>query len=79
MLMSEEMKYVHGGNPLARRSDHEVPDRNADDSLEGSIPPRYRDGLGGINLEQVKRDQRRARQAFVRAMLRSLGKRWHRR
>ncbi|HET8802730.1 MAG TPA: hypothetical protein VFN01_16290 [Marinobacter sp.] len=79
MLMSEEMKYFHGGNPLARRGNHEAPDRSADDSLEGNIPPRYRDGLGGINLEQVKRDQRRARQEFVRAMLRGLGKRWHRR
>lgn len=75
MLISAEKTYFNGVNPFTLREKDEVSDRSADDSFEGSIPPRYRNGLGGINIEQVKRDQRRARQEFVRAMIRRLGKR----
>ncbi|MCG2581985.1 MAG: hypothetical protein KA296_14025 [Marinobacter sp.] len=71
MLISQEMTYFHGSNPIALRDNDDVSDR-----LPGSsIPPRYRDGMGGINLEQVRRDQRRARREFVRAMIGRLGKR----
>ncbi len=73
MLISEEMKYFHGGNPIAFRENDDAPGRGVDDSFDGSIPPRYRDGLGGIDIEQVKRDQRRARREFVRAMMQRLG------
>lgn len=79
MLISEEMKYFHGGNPLALRENDDVSDRRVDESLEGCIPSRYRDGLGGIDLEQVKRDQRQARRELVRGMLQRLGKLRHRR
>lgn len=72
MLISKEMTYFNGINPLALRENDEVSDRRIDDSPKSSIPPRYRDGRGGINLEQVKRDQRRARQEFVRALIRRL-------
>ena len=75
MLMLKEIRYFQGGNPSAFRENDDVSVRRTEDSLEGSIPPRYRDGLGGINLEQVKRDQRRARRDFVRAMIRRLTKR----
>lgn len=75
MLVSKEMTYFHGHNPLAFREKDDVSDRSVDRSPESSIPPRYRDGMGGINLEQVRRDQRRARREFVRAMIGRLGKR----
>ena len=74
MLISDEMKYFHGGNPLARGVNDDVTGQRVDESFEGSIPPRYRDGRGGINMEQVQRDQRQARQELVRAMLHRLAK-----
>ncbi|BCB08895.1 hypothetical protein HHSLTHF2_27850 [Vreelandella venusta] len=40
--------------------------------LDDAIPPRYRDGRGGIDLEQVQRDRRQAQKQVVRAMLRRL-------
>lgn len=73
MLISEEMTYFHGGNPIAFRENDDAPGRRVNDSFDGSIPARYRDGMGGIDIEQVKRDQRRARREFVRAMIRRLG------
>lgn len=73
MLISEEMKYFHGGNPIAFRENDDAPGRRVEDSFEGSIPARYRDGMGGIDIEQVKRDQRQARKELVRAMLQRLG------
>lgn len=74
MLISDQIKYFHSGNPLAGRENDDVSGQRLDESFEGSIPPRYRDGRGGIDLEQVKRDQRQARQELVQAMLHRLGK-----
>jgi hypothetical protein len=71
MLISAEKIYPRGGNPLTFR---EHADRNTKESHRNSIPLRYRDGMGGIDLEQVKRDQRRARRDFVRAMIRGLNR-----
>ena len=71
MLISAEKTYLRGGNPLAFR---EHADRNAKESHRSSIPLRYRDGMGGVNLEQVKRDQRRARRDLMRAMIRGLNR-----
>lgn len=78
MLISEEVKYFQGVNTLAFRENDNVPCKRIDESPEGSIPPRYRDGLGGINLEQVKQDQRQARRELILAMARRLGTLWHR-
>ncbi|WP_297794911.1 hypothetical protein [uncultured Marinobacter sp.] len=73
MLISQEMTYFHGSHPVALRENDEVADR-----LPGnSIPRRYRNRMGGVNLEQVRRDQRRARSEFVRAMIRRLDKLRH--
>ena len=69
MLISAEKNYLSGGNSLAFR---EPADGNAKELHRSSIPLRYRDGMGGINLEQVQRDQRRARRDIVRTMIRSL-------
>ncbi len=74
MMVSEEVHYFHGGGPLTRREDGEVEEGSVDDSLEGTIPFRYRDGLGGIDLEQVRLDQLQARRQVVRAMIRRLEK-----
>lgn len=74
MLISEQIKYFHSGNPLTRPEHDDVSDQRVDEPIEGSIPPRYRDGRGGINMAQVKRDQRQARQELVQAMLHRLGK-----
>lgn len=74
MLILDQIKYFHSGNSLARHENDDVAGQRVDESFKGSIPPRYGDGLGGIDLEQVKRDQRQARQELVRAMLHRLGK-----
>lgn len=42
---------------------------------ENAIPARYRNARGGVNLEQVRRDQRRARRDALRALVRHLLKR----
>ncbi|MDK8465227.1 hypothetical protein [Marinobacter sp. SS13-12] len=72
MLISEEIKYFHGGNPLALRDNDDVSAPKTEDSFEGSIPTRYRSGMGGVNLEQVKRDQRQARRELVQAIIHRL-------
>ena len=71
MLISAEKPYLSGGNSLAFR---EPADGNAKELHRSSIPLRYRDGMGGVNLEQVKRDQRRARRDLMRAMIRGLNR-----
>ncbi len=76
MIVSREVQFFHGGLPLTRRDNDEVTEGSevsVDDSLRGSIPSRYRDGLGGIDLEQVRKDQRQARLEVVRAMMQRLG------
>jgi hypothetical protein len=74
MMILEQVLYFQSCGPVTHREDGEVADRSVDDSLEGTIPLRYRDGVGGIDLEQVRRDQRQARRQVVRAMIRRLGK-----
>jgi len=74
MLIPAEKTYLRGGNPLAFRDNDDAPGRAPSDAPKSNIPPRYRDRMGGINLEQVRRDQRRARREFVRAIIRSLEK-----
>ena len=39
---------------------------------QNTIPRRYRDGRGGINLDRVRQDQCRARQQSIRALVRWL-------
>lgn len=56
-----------------------LPRRDNDDSLLGSIPSRYRDGRGGIDLERVRLDQHEARRQVIQAMIRRIEKLWCRR
>lgn len=67
MMVSGQAPYMPGR--LVTRQDHPGEER---ESLKESISPRYRDGLGGIDLERVKQDQRRARREVFRALIRRL-------
>ncbi|ROU01473.1 hypothetical protein EB809_05120 [Marinobacter sp. R17] len=67
MMVSGQAPYMP--RRLVTRQDHAGEER---ESLKESISPRYRDGLGGIDLERVKRDQRRARREVFRALIRRL-------
>ena len=65
-----------------KRSTHSYNDDaeevSTSDSPMESIPERYRDGNGGIDLEQVRQDQLRARRQVVQAMFRRLKNLWRR-
>ena len=69
MMMSGEVQYFRGTCPLVARDrdNGEAGDSNA--ALKLSIPPRYRDGMGGIDLEQVRRDRRRSRNEVMRGAI----------
>jgi hypothetical protein len=73
MLNSEAVTYLQGRNMLVRGDNDDASGRRSGASTESSIPARYQNGRGGVNLEQVRRDQRRARQELIRAMIRRLG------
>ncbi len=72
MIFSEKIQYSHGGGSFTHRDNDCVEKESHDDSREGTIPLRYRNGLGGIDLEQVRRDQLQARRQVVRAMIQRL-------
>jgi hypothetical protein len=74
MMVSATVKHTHHGGPLNRRSNDGVEERAIEDSFEGAIPLRYRDGHGGIDLEKLRRDQLQARRQAVRAIVRRLKK-----
>lgn len=79
MIVSGEVQYFHGVGVLTRRDPADVEAGHVGVSLKGAIAPRYRDGLGGIDLEQVRRDQRQARRQVVRAMIQRLEQLWRQR
>lgn len=62
MIDPREMHHLYGSSRSNRMDD--------------AIAPRYRDGRGGINLEQVEKDRRQARRQVIRAMIRRLKKSW---
>ncbi|MEX0606312.1 MAG: hypothetical protein WD623_15480 [Marinobacter sp.] len=72
MMVSEEVQYSHCGGPLICRDDDDMDKGCVDESLKETIPHKYRDGRGGINIEQVRRDQRQAQRQFIRSMIRHL-------
>ena len=76
MSVFEEVQYVNAGIPVAPRDSADAERSHASNLPNESIPARYRDGRGGINLEQVRRDQLRARQEWLRAMARRLKALW---
>ncbi|MDR5874634.1 hypothetical protein [Vreelandella gomseomensis] len=70
MMDSKQKPYFNGGDPLTRLN-KEDEERQGDDD-KTAIPLRYQDGLGGIDIEKVRREQRQAKQQFIRAILRYL-------
>jgi len=78
MSVFEEVQYVNSGIPVALRDSADAEKGPASNLPNESISARYRDGRGGINLEQVRRDQLRARQEWLRAMVRRTKALWGR-
>lgn len=78
MSVFEEVQYVNSGTPVALRDSADAEKGSANNLPNESIPARYRDGRGGINLEQVRRDQLRARQEWLRAVVRRMKALWGR-
>lgn len=78
MLFLSEAHHFQHGDPLTHSDNDDIEEVSTDDSPIESIPHRYRDGGGGIDLEQVRRDQLRARRQAVQAILRRLNKLWRR-
>ncbi|SNY99113.1 hypothetical protein [Halomonas sp. hl-4] len=70
MMKSKEVQSFNAGGLLTHRNNVDVKNNSVDD--QGTIPLRYQDGMGGIDIEQVRRDQRQAQQQFIRAILRHL-------
>ncbi|MDQ7729833.1 hypothetical protein [Halomonas sp. SpR8] len=70
MMDSKEEQYFNGvGSPP--RQNNEGLEKGIIDNT-GVIPIRYQDGLGGIDIEQVRRDQQQAKREFIRAILKYL-------
>lgn len=70
MVDSKEEQYFNGVGSFTRQDNEDVEKEIVDDM--GAIPVRYQNGLGGIDIEQVRRDQRQAKQQFIQAILRYL-------
>ncbi|MCG8393214.1 MAG: hypothetical protein MI745_09030 [Pseudomonadales bacterium] len=78
MSVFEEIHPLNAGVPVTRQSSGNAAQGPASNPPSDPIPARYRDGRGGINLEQVRRDQLRARQEWLRAVVRSIKALWGR-
>lgn len=78
MSVFEEVQNVNSGIPVALRDSANAERSRASNLPNESISARYRDGRGGINLEQVRRDQLRARQEWLRAVVQHLKALWRR-
>jgi hypothetical protein len=72
MHFLSEAHHFQQGDPLTDSGKDDIEEVSTDDSPIESIPQRYRDGSGGIDLDQVRQDQLRARRQVVQAMLRRL-------
>ena len=78
MLFSSEAHHFQQGEQSTHSDHDDIEEVSTTDSPTESIPPRYRDRNGGIDLEQVRQDQLRARRQVVQAMLRRLKNLWRR-
>ncbi|MCL7931600.1 hypothetical protein [Halomonas llamarensis] len=70
MMNSKHKPCFNVGDPLTRLNKEDVEKEGIDD--KSGIPLRYQDGMGGIDIEKVQREQRQAKQQFIRAILRYL-------
>ena len=76
MMYFEEAQQYCGGTALNRRVGKQDEGRSVHEPIGESIPCKYQDGRGGIDLHRVRRDQLRARRDAVRSMLRRLTVFW---
>ena len=72
MSVYEEVHPLNAGVSLTRQRSGNATQGPASNLPGDPIPARYRDGRGGINLEQVRRDQLRARQQWLLGLVRQL-------
>lgn len=70
MMNSKKEQYVNGVDSFTRQNNEDAGKKIIGDPV--GIPIRYQDGLGGIDTEQVRRDQRQAKREFIRAILKYL-------
>lgn len=78
MLNSSNEQNFQRHDSLSRSDNDDMPKGSVDDSLKESIPSRYRDGRGGIDLERVRLDQHEARRRVVQSMVRRIQQLWSR-
>lgn len=75
MTMSYAVQQIHQVGTTGGRK-REAGQRTTRNVPGTTIPPRYRDGRGGIAVEQIHHDRREARRQVVRAFMRRLGALW---
>lgn len=75
MINSAQIPQAPGSIPFIPRNHLDGGKEPVADTPTETIPARYRNGAGGIDLEQVRRDQRQARRAFMQSIGRRLGAR----
>jgi len=70
MFATKKLQYFHHGERSFRCNNNDATEDNLNQSVEQSIPPRYRSEQGGVNTDQVRKDRDLARQKVIRAWLR---------
>ncbi len=78
MSVFEEAQPLNSGTPATPYDSDNTATAPVSPMPDESSPTRYQDGRGGINLEQVRRDQLRARQQWLRALASQLTSWWKR-
>lgn len=78
MLNSRKEQNFQLRDLLPRSDNDDMPKGSADDSLKESIPSRYHDGRGGVDLERVRLDQHEAKRRFIQSMIRRIQQLWSR-
>ena len=76
MSFFEEAQPLNSGIPATPDDSNNTATAPVSPLPHESIPARYQDGRGGINLEQVRREQLRARQQWLRALASQLTSWW---
>ncbi|PCC97981.1 hypothetical protein EAO82_04565 [Halopseudomonas pelagia] len=72
MLNAGNIQYFQHGESTPQSDENGGAEVGIDHTLNDSIPARYQDGRGGIDLEQVRRDQREARRQVLQWVIRRL-------
>lgn len=78
MLNSRKEQNFQLRDLLSHSDNDDMAKGSADDSLKESIPSRYRDGRGGVDLERVRLDQHEAKRRIIQSMIRRIQQLWSR-